>query len=82
MLQKETNQGPRFRDKARTLTRALAEALVIVAAVSTADSDTGFGLDIRTVDVVCGIEKDDVGSVVKKTPKCAGFTYVQAPQQQ
>ena len=45
--------------------------------MTTADSDTGFGRDNNPV----GVEKDDVGSVVKGFSKCAGCTYVQAPQQ-
>ena len=78
-MQKEKNQR-RARHKTRTLTSALAEGLGIVAAVPAADSDTGFGRGNDPVD----IEKDDVGSVVKKSPICAGagFTYVQASQHQ
>ena len=54
-----------------------------MAAVSVADSDTGFGRGNDAVDILCGVvEKDDVGSVVKEFSKCAGFTYVQAPQHQ
>lgn len=64
-MHKDNNQLCTRYNKARKLTSALGESLGI-AAVSAADSDTGFGRGNDAVDVFCSVvEKDDVGSVVK-----------------